>query len=58
MEKQVTFVNEIGFERKSCQLGTANEDVVLRFALELPSRLRIELSLDTRGACRSICKRS
>jgi hypothetical protein len=51
VEKQVTFVDEIGFERKSCQLGAANEDVVLRFALELPSRLGIELPLDTRDAC-------
>src|SRR5258707_5163624 len=58
VEKQVTFVDEIGFERKSCQLGAANEDVVLRFALELPSRLGIELPLDTRDACRSACQRS
>ena len=26
MEKQVTFVDEIGFERKCCQFGAANED--------------------------------
>src|SRR5262245_49100506 len=30
MEKQVTFVDEIGFERKCCQFGAANEDVVRR----------------------------
>ncbi|HWK09193.1 MAG TPA: hypothetical protein VNR64_04035, partial [Vicinamibacterales bacterium] len=29
VDKQVTFVDEIGFERKSCQLGAAYEDVVL-----------------------------
>src|SRR5437867_2124925 len=58
VEKQVTFVDEIGFKRKSCQLGAANEDVVLRFALELPSRLGIELPLDTRDACPSACQRS
>ena len=58
VEEQVTFVDEIGFERKSCQLGAANEDVVLRFALQLPSRLGIELPLDTRDACRSACQRS
>src|SRR5919197_1386815 len=58
VEKQVTFVDEIGFERKSRQLGAADEDVVLRFALQLPSRLGIELPLDTRDACRSPCQRS
>ena len=58
MEKQVTFVDEIGFERKCCQFGAANEDVVRRFALEFPSCLGIELPLDTRDACRSACQRS
>src|SRR5436309_11962414 len=53
VEKQVTFVDEIRFERKSCQLGAANEDVVLRFALELPSRLGIQLPPDPRAACLS-----
>src|SRR4029077_1260674 len=58
VEKQVTFVDEIGFERKSCQLGAANEDVVRRFALEFPSCLGIALPRDTRDACRSACQRS
>ena len=42
----------------SFKLGAANEDVVLRFALELPSRLGIELPLDTRDACRGAGQRS
>jgi hypothetical protein len=58
VEKYVTFVDEIGFERKSRQLGASDEDVMLRFALELTSRLGIELSLDTLDACRSASQRS
>jgi hypothetical protein len=54
----VTFVDETGFERKCCQFGAANEDVVRRFALEFPSCLGIELALDARGACRNACQRS
>jgi hypothetical protein len=46
MDKQVTFVDEIGFERKRCQFGAANEDVVRRFALECPDCLGIELALE------------
>ena len=46
------------FIGQSCQLGAANEDVVLRFALELPSRLGIEFPLDTCDACRSAWQRS
>jgi hypothetical protein len=53
VEKQVTFVDEIGFERKPRKLGTANADVVLRFPLELPNSLEIEVPLYTRVACRS-----
>ena len=34
VDKQVTFVDEIGFERKPRKLGAANADVVLRFPLE------------------------
>jgi hypothetical protein len=58
VEKQVTFINQIGFERKSRQLGSANEDIVLRLPLELPSRLGVEVPLDMRRACRSACQRS
>jgi hypothetical protein len=58
VDKQVTFVDEIGFDREPCHLGAANEDVMLRFALELPNRRGIELVLDTPDACRSACHRS
>jgi len=58
MEKQVTFVDAIGFERECCQLGAANEDVVGRFALEFASCLGIELPLDARDAYWSACQRS
>src|ERR1700680_4121790 len=57
-EKQVTFVDKIGFERKPRKLGAANADVVLRFSLELPNRLGVEVPLDTRVACRSAGQRS
>ena len=53
----MTFVDEIGFKRKSRQFGAANEDVVLRFPLERPSRPGVEVPLDTRGVCRSACQR-
>ena len=36
IEKQVTFVDETGFEGKPRKFGAANVDVVLRFPLELP----------------------
>src|SRR3954466_6386539 len=58
MEKQVTFVDEMGLQRKCRQFGAANEDVGRRFALESPSCLGIELPLDARSACRSACQRS
>jgi hypothetical protein len=48
----VTFVDEICFERKPRKLGPANDDVVLRFPLELPNSLEVEVPLDTRVACR------
>ena len=35
VEKQMTFVDEIGFERKPRKLCAANADVVLRFRLSL-----------------------
>ena len=53
VEKQVTFVDEIGFERKPRKLGAANADVVLRFPLELSNSLEVEVPLDMRVACRS-----
>jgi hypothetical protein len=58
VEKQVTFVDEIGFERKPRKLGAANADVVLRFPLELPNSLEAEVPLDMRIACRSATQRS
>jgi hypothetical protein len=33
VEKQLTFVDEIGFERKPRKLAAANADVVLRFTM-------------------------
>ena len=58
VEKQVTFVDEIGFERKPRKLGAANADVLLRFPLELPNSLEVEFPLDTRVACCSPSQRS
>jgi hypothetical protein len=58
VEKQVTFVDEIGFERNPRKLGAANVDVVLRFPLELPNSREVEVPLDTRVACRRACQRS
>jgi hypothetical protein len=49
----VTFVDEIGFERKPPKLGATNVDVALRFPLELPNSLEVEVPLDARVACRS-----
>ena len=54
----MTFVDEIGFERKSRKLGAANDHVVLRFPLELPNSFDVEVPLDTRVARRSVCQRS
>ncbi len=54
----MTFVDEIGLERKPRKLGAANVDVVLRFPLELTNSLEVEVPLDTRVACRSACQRS
>jgi hypothetical protein len=54
----MTFVDEIGFERKPRRLGAANVDVVRRFPLELPNSLEVEVPLDARVAYRSACQRS
>ena len=48
----MTFVDEIGFDRKCRKLRAANVDVVLRFLLQLPNDLHVEVPLDTRVACR------
>lgn len=58
VEKQVTFVDEIGFERNRRKLGASNVDVVLGFPLELPNCLRVEIPFDTSVAGRSGCQRS
>ncbi len=58
VENQVTFVDEIGVERKPGQLGTADADVVLRLSLELPNSLELEVPFDTRVACGSARQRS
>ena len=58
VEKQVTFVDEIGFERKPRKLGAADADVVLRFVLELPNSREVEVPLDIRVACSKACQRS
>ena len=54
----MTLVDEIGFERKPRKLGAADADFVLRFPLELPNSLEVEVPLDMRVACRSACQRS
>jgi hypothetical protein len=54
----VTFVDEIGFERKPRKLGAADADVVLRFPLELSNRLEVEVPLNARVAGRSTGQRS
>ena len=54
----MTFVDEIGFERKPRKLGSANVEVVLRFPFELPNSLEAEVLLDARVACGSARQRS
>ena len=58
VEEQLTFIDEIGVERTPRKLGAANDDVVLRFPLERPNSLAVELPLDSRVACRRACQRS
>ena len=52
VEEHVTFVDEIGFERKPRKLGAANVDVMRRLPLELPNSLKIKAPLEARVACR------
>src|ERR1051326_9423859 len=58
VEKQVTFIDEIGFERKPRELGAANDDVVRRLPLERPNSLDVEVPLDTRVARPRGCQSS
>jgi hypothetical protein len=58
VEKQVTFVDEIGRERKPRKFGAANVDVVFGFPLELSNGLEVEVPLDTCVASRRACQRS
>lgn len=46
VEKQMTFVDEIGLERKPRKLRAANADVVSRFLLEPPNSFKVEALLD------------
>jgi len=57
VKKQMTFVDEIGFEGEPRKLGAADSDIELRFPLELPDSLEVEVPLDTRVACRNACQR-
>jgi hypothetical protein len=57
VEKQVAFVDEIGLERESRKLGATDEDVALRFPLEGPNGVGVEMLLESRVVRRSACRR-
>src|SRR3954469_8153641 len=58
VEKQLTFVDEIGCERNARKFGAPNADVALRLPLELPDRLRFEIPLHMRVAVESAGQRA
>jgi hypothetical protein len=45
-EEQLVLVDEASLDRLRCKIGTAHRQVTGRCRLQLPDRLRIEVSLD------------